>query len=107
MIEKALLTNMLMEFFNEQVQNGLQMRFMSSLSDDFDVVMGEFNDYVTKKNLQLDNNINKIDFHEAAKLIMDEMCAFKIQCLKYHHKVLTESADRAKELAMRHKHGVQ
>lgn len=103
MIEKSILVQMLKEFFDKQVQDGLQARFVNELSDDFDRVMKDFNDYVTKKNLQLDGNVNKVDFHDAAKMIMDEVCAFKIQAIKFQHKMLIESAERAKEMAMRRK----
>ncbi len=106
MIEKALLTAMLQEFFSDQYDKGMQRRFIEGLNSDFEEVMKDFNSFVTLKNLQLDNSVNRVNFHEATKLIMDEVCAFKTHCIKYHHKVLTESADRAKEMAMRHKEGV-
>lgn len=103
MTENTIMTNMLMEFFDKQISDGLQSRFINALSDDFDLIMKDFNDFIINKNLKLDSDINKINLHDVAKLIIDEICAFKIQAIKYQHKMITESANRAKEMAMRSK----
>jgi hypothetical protein len=97
--EKAMMVAMLQEFFDNQLNEGLEKRFATQLSDDMDLIVKEFNDYVINKNLKLDPLINKINFHDAIKMIMDEVCAFKIKLIKYQHKIVTESAEMAKEMA--------
>lgn len=103
MIEKSMMVQMLSEFFDEQMKEGLQKRFIQSLSDDFDVIMTDFNQYIMKKNLQLDSVVSRIDFHDATKMIMNEVCAFKVQAVKFQHNMLIECAEKAKEMAMRKK----
>jgi hypothetical protein len=105
MIDKSMIIDEMLSDFFKKIGNDSQQTFISSLNDDFDKIMKQFNDYIVHKNLQMDSVIHMIDLHETAKKIIDEVCAYKIRCIKMHHQILSESTERAKQMAMTQKKG--
>ncbi len=87
---------LLKEFFELQYKEGLSERFADVLSDDFNRVMHDFNDFVVKKHLGLSKL--DINFHDVVVVIINELCGFKLTAIKMHADMLTKSAKEAKQL---------
>ncbi len=87
---------LLKEFFNSEPMLKVEDGFIDSLQEDFLKIMEIFRQFVANK-LSDKKLPPEFDFISAASLLVNEICSFKLACLRQHTKILLESAIRVGE----------
>lgn len=89
-----LIAEFLKDFFQDEIKKGMQNFFFETLEKDFNSIMEDFGKYVVDHQLRVETY--QFDFSEVIDLIIQEVCAIKIECVKAHCHHLLQSAAKSR-----------